>query len=147
MSKRLCHRINPEEFEEVNPVVPIEATSELYIIHYSPKSFVVLGETLDHTDALMRLGGKYTELRNLSNKGWLFAKIREESVKKYINTGEIEPYVYSKEDRAKFEKQKEDPELKIKKIFRELKEAFDIGADYEGVAILDVIAQFEKQYL
>lgn len=147
--KRLCRRLEGED-EPETPEVESSPTpnnvSNLYILEYSPKSFVVMGETLTHSQNLGRLGGKYGSYRY--GAGWLFAKVREASVKKYIETGEVEPHVYTKEQREKFEQQKanSNSNLDLKRIFRELRSAFDPDEDYEGSAIIDVIQQIEDKY-
>jgi hypothetical protein len=54
---------------------------------YSDKSFVVLGETKAHKDALKELGGKWNAnltLNEQSVKGWIFSLKKEKDVHAYI---------------------------------------------------------------
>lgn len=123
---------------------------DMYVVQYSEKSFVVMGDTLSHSDALTKLGGKYnTNLR--VGQGWIFAKAREDSVKNYIETGEIVPYVYPKDVQNKYQSQKRtsngEADQKLIKIFRELRDAFDADAEYDGKDIIEVIHQLEEKYL
>jgi len=121
---------------------------DLYISQYTDKSFVVLGNTLNHSKALVSLGGSYnTGLR--IGQGWVFAKFRQESVEKYIKTGEVVPYDYSKSDKFNYNQKQvivKDDTDKIKLIFNELRNAFDLNNDYEGSSIIDVINQFEAKF-
>ncbi len=131
----------------------VEVGTDLYILNYTERSFVVMGDTLNHSNALVTLGGKYNTNLRIGN-GWIFAKVREPSVLKYIETGEVEPYVYSKEDQARFEKRAAEnaesngiTEQHLRKIFQEFREAFDTNEDYEGHSIIDVIYQLENRHL
>ncbi len=128
--------------------------TDLYIMPYTERSIVVMGDTQNHSNALVTLGGSYnTNLR--IGQGWIFAKIREDSVQKYIETGEIHPYVYSKEAQAKFGNKPNNvaagvsgvSEQQLRKIFREFRDAFDADEEYEGSSIIDVIYQLEEHHL
>lgn len=157
--KRLARRVSvtPANNKAVKRNDPpkkkvVTGGTNLFITPYTERSFVVMGDTIDHSNALVALGGKYnTGLR--IGQGWIFAKVREESVQKYIDTGEIEPYVYSKEDQNKFEQRNGGSggggigEKQLRTIFRELREAFDTNEDYEGTSIIDVIYQLEERHL
>lgn len=129
---------------------------DMFIMEYSPKSIVVMGETLDHSKELSALGGKYTQLR--MGMGWLFAKIRQESVENYINTGEVVPYQYTQADRDRFAARNEaakkasnpSPGLDkkmLRKLFKEFREAFDEDEEYDGTSIIEVIYQLEERYM
>lgn len=122
---------------------------ELTITPYSERSFIVMGSgTHDHSDALVSLGGKYTQLR--IGTAWLFPKIKQETVQHYIDTGEVKPYVYSQSDRDRFDRRNNpdfDIKQKLREIFKEFRDAFDKDEDYEGISIIDVIDQLEEKHL
>nr|QBK87486.1 MAG: hypothetical protein LCMAC201_03960 [Marseillevirus LCMAC201] len=154
MPKRLARKIGHGEDEPVSlsESTTVLVVTDLYIMPYTDRSFVVMGETLDHSNALTLLGGKYnTNLR--IGQGWIFAKVREESVRKYIESGEIIPYVYTEQDQAKYNQKKVDTKETVdlskefRNLFRELREAFDSDEDYEGKSIIEVIYQLEEKYL
>jgi len=114
--------------------------SDINIFPYTEKSFIITGETLNHSEALTALGGKYcVSLKNYSGGAWLFAKYKEASVKKYIDTGVIEQAVYN----GPVKSQSSD----YSKVFRELKDAFDPDETYEGSAIFSIIHQLEKKFV
>jgi hypothetical protein len=148
--KRLARRLVGDPAAPSTPTEPVELT----IVPYTEKSIVVMGDTSSHINALGELGGKYTNLR--IGMGWLFAKVREDSVREYIETGEVKPFVYSNEAKERFEKARaeESPppdkvvaEETLYKLFRELRGAVDAEDDYEGGSILEVIHQLEERYL
>lgn len=69
---------------------------ELYIINYSPKSFVVRGDTKKHRIFLKNIGGQYNGyLKDDNNQkfgGWVFPTKDKEKIKKLIdriNIGEV----------------------------------------------------------
>jgi hypothetical protein len=123
--------------------------SDLILIPYTARSVVVTGNTLSHTKALTQLGGTFNpNLKNLGG-GWVFAKAREESIQAYITTGEINPYIYPKKE---FEPKRDNQqsqlaETQLRRIFRELRSAFNLKEDYEGSAIHDVFYQIEEKHL
>lgn len=122
---------------------------ELTISPYSDKSFIVMGSgTHNHSDNLTTLGGKLTPLR--IGLSWLYPKFKQESVQHYIDTGEVKPYVYSQADRDRFQR-RNDPDFyikqKLREIFKEFRDAFDIDEDYEGISIINVIDQLEEKHL
>ena len=150
-NKRLARRTAPADDDNDQET---NVGTDLYIIPYTERSIVVMGDTLNHSNALVTLGGKYnTNLR--IGQGWIFAKVREDSVRQYIETGEIHPYVYSREDQAKFEKKPNNEaaresgvsEQQLRKLFREFRDAFDVDEEYEGSSIIDVIYQLEEHHL
>lgn len=122
---------------------------ELTITPYSERSFIVMGSgTHDHSEALVSLGGKYTQLR--IGTAWLFPKIKQETVQHYIDTGEVKPYVYSQADKDRFDRRNNpdfDIKQKLREIFKEFHDAFDKDEDYEGISIIDVIDQLEEKHL
>lgn len=73
----------------------------IYIVDYTVNSFIVLGDSLGHSSELGKLGGTWVENLRIGS-GWLFAKIRKESVENYIKTGEIKKYEYSEKELEKF---------------------------------------------
>ena len=126
--------------------------AKLYILDYSEKSFVVMGNVIKHSDALGKLGGKYTPLKIGTH--WMFPKIKKESVEQYIQTGEIKPYKYSEEEIAKFRERdakkttdQNDYQRSLIRLFGELKGAFDQSEDYEGSTIINVIEQLQDKYI
>jgi hypothetical protein len=122
---------------------------KLFITPYTDKSFVVLGETLEHTKALTQLGGKFNPSLKMG-AGWIFSNLRQDSVRKYIDTGEIVPYVYTEQDKAKYttqNKKVDNNNIQLKVLFEELCEAFDPKCEYEGGDIIDVIKKFQQKYL
>jgi len=123
--------------------------SNLIITPYTEKSFVVLGNTLDHADALTQLGGSYNSNLRIG-PGWIFAKIREKSVKYYIETGEIKKYEYSNEEKEKYRTSPNTVntnKVELKKLFGELRNAFKEDCDYEGKDIVELIIKFEQKYI
>jgi hypothetical protein len=121
----------------------------LYICDYSAKSFVIMGDTITHAEALKKLGGTFTQLR--TGMQWLFANFRRPSVEKYINNQVIEPFQYDEktknEWREKNSKKPSDNSMtKIKLLLNELKSAFDADEEYDGSSILSVIQQLENKY-
>lgn len=131
----------------------IEAKYNLYIMDYSEKSFVVMGDVINHSNALASLGGKFCY--NLkTGQGWLFTKVKKESVQKYIDTGEIVPYQYTDEEKQQFRdreaqklQQKNDDKREMIRLFGELRGAFEPLEDYEGSSIINVIKQLQDKYI
>lgn len=115
-------------------------TPDLQLVEYSEKSFVLLGDTIDHASNITKLGGTYNT-RLKCGPGWIFSNTRKESVKKYLDTGKVEPYVYTKEDKNKYAKN-----LETSKIFKDLINAFDSDCEYSGESIIDAIKQVQKKY-
>jgi len=139
------------------PKQVVIAHNPLYITQYSEKSFVVLGDTLNHSEALVRLGGTFNPSLRIG-QGWIFSKNREPSVQKYIETGEIEPFRYTQEQQNVFnnnkgmraEPKRQEPGISVEylqKMFQEFREAFDPTEDYEGESIISVIDQLREKYL
>lgn len=124
-------------------------TPNLTITIYSAKSFIVMGDTLKHSDAMTRLGGKYTQLK--IGLAWLFSNVKRPSVEHYIETGEICPHTYTHEERQKFEQRGTNmgaiDSIKLQQVFSDIRNAFDVNEDYEGASILDVIDQIENIHL
>ena len=154
--KRLARKIiqemdsdsESESDSENNVKVNNELGNDLHIVPYTEKSFVVMGSTLNHSKALVSLGGKYNTNLKIG-QGWIFAKVRQESVENYLKTGEIVPYVYSQTDKNKYatqNKESSDTNGKIQKIFLALNNAFNSDDDYEGSDILNVINQIETKF-
>lgn len=135
-----------EEFSE-KPIVKKNSgkSNGLTVADYTDKSVVVIGDTVKHSDALGKLGGKYNPGLRIG-PGWIFTKNRKESIEKYIETGIVEPFAYSQNFKDSFKKVEKSSfdESKIRKIFQNLREAFDIDNDYDGQSIIDVIYQLEK---
>jgi len=114
--------------------------SDINIVPYTAKSFIITGETLNHSEVLTTLGGKYcVSLKNYSGGAWLFAKYKEQSVKKYLETGEIEQAVYNGSAKT--------INSDYSKVFREFKNAFDPDETYQGSEIFSIIHQLEKKYV
>lgn len=143
--KRLARKLDDSivDYDQVEPPQKQEATGELQIINYTDRSIVVIGDTLSHSNALGTLGGKFNPNLRVG-QGWIFAKMREDSVRKYIETGEIEPYVY---DKAAYNKKPALNKETLQKLFREFREAFDADEEYEGESIMDVIQQLEDKWM
>ena len=124
-------------------------TPNLTITIYSAKSFIVMGDTLKHSDAMTRLGGKYTQLK--IGLAWLFSNVKRPSVEHYIETGEIRPHTYTQEERQRFDQRGTNvgtiDSTKLQQVFADLRNAFDVDEDYEGASILDVIDQIENIHL
>jgi hypothetical protein len=107
--------------------VKSEGTSDLNIQEYSPKSFVVIGNTKEHKDKLKSLGGKWN--KGLTNKesgkrfcGWIFSNNKMKLVEEYIFQDEKKPktgYAYFCSHNRKGVKT-DNPEMKAQDITREL---------------------------
>lgn len=61
----------------------------IYIEDYTEKSFVVLGNTLEHKDNLRSLGGKWNGNLREGKKGWIYPLKDKEKVELYIETGKV----------------------------------------------------------
>jgi len=55
---------------------------------YTEKSIVVIGETKDNKDGLIKLGGKFNAKLKVG-PGWIFPKTEKERVLKFVNDGII----------------------------------------------------------
>jgi hypothetical protein len=55
---------------------------------YTEKSIVVIGETKDNKDGLIKLGGKFNAKLKVG-PGWIFPKTEKERVLKFVNEGVI----------------------------------------------------------
>ena len=51
---------------------------------YTEKSIVVIGETKDNKDGLIKLGGKFNAKLKVG-PGWIFPKTEKERVLKFVN--------------------------------------------------------------
>lgn len=137
--KRLSKPIQ-NEVEDLENLT--QDNTELIFTPYSEKSFVITGsKTIEHSKALVDLGGKFNHSLRVG-PGWIFSKTREESVRKYIQTGEIIPYVWNKEQFVK-EKRKA---VHNNDMFNELRNAFDLSLTYKGNDIISVIDKIEQKY-
>lgn len=55
------------------------------LVNYSEKAIAVYGDTKDHKERLLKLGGKFNQ--NLKEgPGWIFSKKNEASVKQYVDS-------------------------------------------------------------
>lgn len=156
--KRLARKIDAVDSDSDSEHIQMQkpgpqSPAELFILQYTPKSIVVMGNTLSHSDALVSLGGTYNTGLKIG-PGWVFAKIREESVQKYIDTGLVEKYVYSNTEKSKWNKvntpapptQAVDNK-KLHTIFQQMRDAFDPNEEYDGHNIIDVVNQLENIHL
>ena len=119
---------------------------DLFLIDYSDKSFIVNGnDTLKYSEDLVKLGGKYIYLNIGYN--WLFSLPRKKSLEKYIKTGVIEKFEYSKEEIKKFKLQNNNYNFNnINSFIMELKNCFKENEFYEGKNIINTILQLEDYY-
>ena len=68
---------------------------DLYINDYSPKSFVMRGDTKSYKETLKKLGGKYNSRLKDENSptgvspGWIFPKTKKEDVEQFLEKGQI----------------------------------------------------------
>jgi hypothetical protein len=147
IKKRLARKQIPvnQPMKNISPKTidkkPLSTHRDLFVMPYTDKSFVVTGDTINHTRALVELGGKYNAQLRIG-QGWIFAKPRQNSVEKYIATGEIEPFVYST---TTYERKNNTEE--VRQIFKEFRGAFDDDKDYVGSSIIEVISKLEEKYL
>lgn len=82
--------------------------SDLKIVDYTEKSFVVLGDTKPHKTLLKELGGKYNP--NLKvGAGWIFSKKKKKDVKKALKQVKIDSMSSSNES----SEEKTEPEIKV----------------------------------
>ena len=112
--------------------------SDIYISDYTPKSFIVLGNTLSHANNLRKLGGDIKQLNNMGQQ-WLFAGYRKASVQKYIDEGVVEPAKWSGES-------KKNDKVDLNRMFEEFKNAFDKDSEYTGESIIEVIESLKQKY-
>ena len=125
--------------------------NSLFVAPYNDTSFIVLGETLQNSENLIKLGGKIT----LTKFGfqWLFSNVHQASVEAYIKNGIVEPYKYTKEDHEKFKQLRNERANKVEqsknaeKLFIELEYAFDKKLDYDGKSVIDVINALKERYI
>lgn len=146
MSFSVSKSKQPSQQELSTPIIhppTIQSGTDLYITDYSAKSFVVMGDTLSHSGALTTLGGTFNPNLKIGN-GWIFAKIRKQSVENYIDTGDIVPYVYTNQDKSKYNTPA--PNAQLRAIFKEFRYAFNADEQYEGISIINVIYQLEEKY-
>lgn len=67
----------------------MQKPSGINLESYSEKSFVLRGDTRPYKDYIKKLGGKWAP--NLQDGcGWLFPKTKQDTVSKWIDTGEID---------------------------------------------------------
>jgi hypothetical protein len=109
---------------------------KLHILDYTAKSIVVIGNCIDHSTNLQKLGGKYNPNLRCGN-GWVFSKTRKESVEKYINTGKVDPLIQTKNWESS---------SSISKLVKEIIDAFDSDEEYTGQTIHEVVKSIEKNY-
>jgi len=74
----------------------------LKVIDYSPKSFVITGETMPHKDNLKRLGGKWNSRLKCKDSdevfgGWIFWMNKKEEVLDWMDKG-YSDVIVSRED-------------------------------------------------
>jgi len=122
--------------------------TQLYLADYTDKSFVVTGDTLEHSKALLELKGTFNPKTKLG-PGWIFSKARKESVENYINTGTITPFVFDKSKFNGFSKSSKDKSSAeiLEPVFKDLSLAFEAELEYTGDSILDTIQKIKDKYI
>ncbi len=123
--------------------------TDIYISDYTPKSFIVMGNTLSHANNLGKLGGKPAPLGQLGTQ-WLFAGYRRESVKNYIETGQVVPAKWTGATNSSTSttpgRGSSGPRPDYSGLFEEFKNAFEKDAEYTGESILEVIQLLQQKY-
>lgn len=61
----------------------MEADSEINLVNYTDKSFVVVGDTTDYKDDLLSINGKWIKLK-FGGYGWMFSKKRLQAAAKIL---------------------------------------------------------------
>lgn len=62
--------------------------SQLNIVQYTEKSFVVRGNTTENKEQLKTIGGKYNALLK-GGPGWIFPNFLKKNVEEYIRSGSV----------------------------------------------------------
>ena len=120
--------------------------TDIYISDYTPKSFIVMGNTLSHANNLGKLGGKPAPLGQLGTQ-WLFAGYRRESVKNYIETGQVVPAKWTGATTSSTAPSRgSSARPDYSGLFEEFKNAFEKDAEYTGESILEVIQLLQQKY-
>ncbi len=65
--------------------------TDIYIEDYTPKSFVVLGNTKIYKEDIKRLGGKFNQNLSGNRVGWIFPISLKEQVSNWISRDEKIP--------------------------------------------------------
>lgn len=82
--------------------------SQLNIIQYTEKSFVVRGNTTENKEQLKNIGGKYNALLK-GGPGWIFPNFLKKNVEEYVKSGSITNSSFSsKEDKEEKKEYKKD---------------------------------------
>jgi len=136
-----------------------ELPYNLLISPYGQKSFLVTGNLIKHGGDLLSLRGIYKPHAN----GYMFNYRRKQSVEKYIETGVIEIFEYTDEEKAlyqqqnsiKKEKQPSDytkqierkfTKYQVEQIFNELKTLFESDGYYDYESIIEAIDLVHNKY-
>ncbi len=75
----------------------MQKPSGINLESYSEKCFVLRGDTKPYKEYIKRLGGKWnTKLQD--GAGWIFPKTKQDTVSKWIDTGEVDVVKYQSEN-------------------------------------------------
>lgn len=129
-----------------------DETDHIYIKTISPKAFLVCGRGIScHIKNFVILGGKETIDKFTNEYCFLFSEARRESVQRYINTGEVKRFEYSKEQIEKFKKETDkkrsnnlQKKLTLKRVFKYAREAIDLNCEYTGQSIRDAMESIQN---
>lgn len=150
MSFGVRKKVKDEKTLSVPEISECDIATDICIIPYTERSIVVMGDTLNHTSALTKLGGRYNVGLRGIGQGWIFSKIKEQSIRNYMETGEVVPYKYTEEDKIRFEKRSEIRSVltieQCRALFKEMKTAFVLSCDYSGSSVMDVTYQFVNKW-
>ena len=73
----------------MNSIKTMQKPSGITLEPYSEKSFVLRGDTRPYKEYIKKLGGKWAP-KLQDGAGWLFPKTKQDTVSKWIDTGEID---------------------------------------------------------
>jgi hypothetical protein len=105
--------------------------SELNIIQYTEKSFVVRGNTNENKEQLKNIGGKYNALLK-GGPGWIFPNFLKKNVEEYIKSGTITTN-FSKEEKTEYKNKNIVNENSLLKRIEALEDQVKILVDKLGL--------------
>lgn len=136
-----------------------ELPYNLLISPYGQKSFLVTGDLIKHGGDLLSLRGVYKP----HSDGYMFNYRRKQSVEKYIETGKIEIFEYTDEEKALYQQQnliqkektpndytkhieRRFTKHQVEQIFNELKSLFETDGYYDYESIIEAIDMVHNKY-
>lgn len=101
---------------------------DLHIIKYR-NCIIVMGDTINYAQELLKLGGKYTPYPTIG-PGWIFTKARGPLVQTFIDTGKITVIPRKKTKKA------------LRCLCQDVQQHFAPEQKYSGQYVIDYILRF-----